>query len=785
VKNLGFHFFVWCFLPFFTWAQPFTQTVKGKVVESGIGKPLRQAHIQLLQKGNKWNTQTDSLGFFRIENVTIGRVDVLATLENYETVTLNNLLLSTGKELDLTIEMTEKTGRKVLSDVTVSKKSSTNDAAVNSVKNFSTEETQRFAASFNDPARMALSLAGVNATNDASNEIVVRGNSSRGILWRVEGIEIPNPNHFSNGEGGSGGGISILSGQVLSNSSFYSGAFPSEFGNALSGVFDIRFRKGNTDKKEFSVQLGILGLQSSLETPISRKKSGSILVNYRYSTLIFLNAIGLPVVDNAMVPQFQDLSYNVYLPTRRLGVFTLFGLGGISTAGDYAVKDSLEWEQRSDRFEDESYQFVGVSGCTHTLPLHEGKGFLKTVLALTKETQRYRMDSLDDQYQVQPAFVQETDYQALRAHSFYSRKINAALNVRAGIYYSQLYFNLFSKGLDINTNQFGTFVEDKGSTGLIQSYVQAKWRPISSLELVGGVHYTMLRLNQKQNLEPRVAGLFRIAANHSLSLAFGVHSRCEPISLYLSQIANSGGTSQPNKELALTRAFHGVLGHEWSLSAALKLKTEAYVQYLYQVPVDTSAQNALSILNAGLGIHQNSFVNQGEGRNYGLEFTLDRAFSSQFFYMLTGSLFQSEYRMPQNDWRSTRFNANGMCNVMVGYEWNFGRSDKNALALNTRIILRGGNRYTPIDEDLSKQEGKEVLVKTAQYEARLPAYFRMDASAALRFNYQKWALVFSTEIQNVTNQQNVSRYYYDPLLQQVRTLYMFGIMPVFNVKVEF
>ena len=126
-----------------------------------------------------------------------------------------------------------------------------------------------------------------------------------------------------------------------------------------------------------------------------------------------------------------------------------------------------------------------------------------------------------------------------------------------------------------------------------------------------------------------------------------------------------------------------------------------------------------------------------------------------------------------------------MCNVMVGYEWNFGRSDKNTLALNTRIILRGGNRYTPIDEELSKQEGKEVLVKTAQYEARLPAYFRMDASAALRFNYQKWALVFSTEIQNVTNQQNVSRYYYDPLLQQVRTLYMFGIMPVFNVKVEF
>ncbi len=786
MKVFYFFLFFWSLLPTRSWAQPFTQTVKGRVTESGITRPLAGILVALKHKEGSKSTYTDSAGIFRFEKVPVGRLDLTFTSNNHDPVALNNVLLSTGKELDLTLEMMEKTGRKVLSDVTVSKNGSTNAAAVNSVKNFSTEETQRFAASFNDPARMALSLAGVNATNDASNEIVVRGNSSRGILWRVEGIEIPNPNHFSNGEGGSGGGISILSGQVLSNSSFYSGAFPSEYGNALSGVFDIRFRKGNSDKKEFSLQLGILGLQSSLEGPFSKKQRSAYLVNYRYSTLIFLNAIGLPVVDNAMVPQFQDLSYHLYFPTKRLGTFTLFGMGGLSTAGDYAKKDSSKWVQRSDRFGDESYQFIGVAGLTHTLPLANEKGYIKTVLAWTQEDHRYWMDSLDNAYKAQVAYREGLQYHALRSHVYYYRKLNSSTSVRVGVYYSQLFYRLKAEGLDLSTNVLGTFVDQAGNTGLLQSYVQFKWRPSSRWECAAGAHQTMLLLNQNQAVDPRMGASYRLSKNQTINCAVGLHSRCEPISWYLSDWTDTlGKVTQPNKKLQLTRAVHGVLGHEFSLSAMLKLKTEVYFQYLYKVPIDTSKNGYTSLLNAGTGVNQYRYVNGGEGRNYGVEFTLDRRFANRYFYMVTASIFQSEYRKPQDTWESTRFNANGMCNAMMGFEWNFGRADKNSLALNSRIILRGGNRYTPINEAQSKQEGKEILVSSALYQSRLPAYFRIDASAALRFNYQKSALVCSVEIQNVTNHQNVNRYYYDPILQQVRTVYMFGIMPVFNVKVEF
>ncbi len=207
--------FFYCVLSFSFLAQNFTQTVKGRITESGLNKPLFGVKVQVESNDGVKHATTDSLGYFRFEQIPVGRINLFVSCLGYETINLSNLLLSSGKELELNLELQEKTDRRTMSEVSVQKKSSTNDAAVNSVKNFSTEETQRFAASFNDPARMALSLAGVNATNDASNEIVVRGNSSRGILWRVEGIEIPNPNHFSNGEGGSGGGISILSGQVI------------------------------------------------------------------------------------------------------------------------------------------------------------------------------------------------------------------------------------------------------------------------------------------------------------------------------------------------------------------------------------------------------------------------------------------------------------------------------------------------------------------------------------------------------------------------------------------
>jgi hypothetical protein len=760
------------------------QWIKGKVTDFETSLPIPGVKVIGSMETFLRGTFTDSLGAFKIQ-VPVGRINLQFSLNGYEVITFQQLLVTSGKQVDLQVEL--KPSSQNLEGITITSdgERKTNQMARVSARGFNVEETQRYAASFNDPARMALSFAGVNTANDASNEIIIRGNSARGLLWRVEGIEIPNPNHFSNGEGGSGGGISILSSQILSNSTFYTGAFPGEFGNALSGVFDIKFRKGNSDKREYSIQMGILGLQSSLEGPISKKYKSSYLINYRYSTLIFLNAIGLPVVDNALVPQFQDLSYNLFFPTKKNGTFTLFGLGGISTAGDLAEKDSSLWLIRSDRFQDKIYQFVGSTGITHTLPI-QGKGYWKSIIAISREENGYEMDSLNQNYQPIRSYNEAIRYHVLRGHTFVNLKINATQTFRFGTYYSHYFYSIFSQGLNLQNNSFGTFSDENGNTGLVQMYVQHKMQLNQKLDLVSGIHSSLFVLNKKFNFEPRIGLKYQINLRQSLNFGFGLHSRLEPISVYLSRMyTDSNNFTQPNRNLNLSRSMHYVLGYDLALSSKMKLKSEVYYQYLFQIPVDTQQVFPTSMLNANTGLFQNTWVNNGNGRNYGVELTFERNLYKGLYFMLTGSLFQSQFKLPQKNWMNTRFNANYMFNALGGYEYTFGKITKKILGLNSRLIWRGGNRYTAIDLVQSQAQGKEVFAVNTPFQGQLPDYFRVDLSVSIRINYNHWSLIFSTEIQNVTNRSNINRYYFDPYSQEIRTAYMFGIMPVFNLKVEF
>lgn len=768
--------------------QVYTQNIIGRILDADTKKPLFGAKLILLNTDPILGTSSNEEGYFSIKDVKVGRYDMRVSYPGYEDVHLNQIEVTSGKELILNLEMTEKV--KEIEGVTVrvrrDKGKPLNEMATVSARTFNVEETQRYAASFNDPARMAVSFAGVNTSNDASNEIIVRGNSARGMLWRVEGIEIPNPNHFSNGEGGSGGGISILSSQILGSSDFFTGAFPAEYGNALSGVFDIRFRKGNYTKREYSVQLGILGLQSSFEGPFSKKYKGSYLINYRYSTLIFLNAIGLPVVDNALVPQFQDLSYNFNLPAGKLGTFSIWGLGGISTAGELAIKDSTTWEKRSDRFQDNNYQAVGASGITHTFTLKSNKTFLRSVAALSGDQTIYKMDSLDQYYLPKTAYTENMSYRTVRINSYLNHKFNSKHILRGGGIYSHYLYSVLTKGLDLSTGENGTFIDENGNTDLIQTYVQWKYRITPNLDLNSGFHQSYFLLNKRSAIEPRIGLQWRFIPRHSLNFGAGLHSRIEPISLYLARIyTDSLHYTQPNFDLGLTRSFHAVIGHDWTINESLRLKSEVYYQYLFDVPVDTTGGSNISILNASAGITRNAFQNLGFGRNYGLEVTLERFFASNYFFLFTGSLFESEYSVGDNRWFDTRFNANYMLNALGGYELHFGKSKKNSWGINTRVTWRGGNRYSPIDLNASLLNGYEVLYPNREYSLRVPDYFRADVSTNVRFNYKTWALTISTEIQNVTNRLNINRYYFDPYTKEIRSALMFGIMPVFNFKFEF
>ncbi len=413
-----------------------TQTIKGTVLDKDSEMPLIGANVMITSTAEMMGTSTDIDGNFRIENVPIGRHSIQISYLGYEESNLQSVLLTSGKELSLNIELQEALNQMTEVVVTAQhdKTKPINELATVSARSFSVEETARYAGSLFDPARMAQNYAGVTVgggSSDLFNEIIVRGNSPKGVMWRLEGIEIPNPNHFG-GMGNSGGGISMLSSTTLSNSDFYTGAFPAEFGNATSGVFDLNMRKGNNEKREYSFMIGALGVEAGLEGPFGKNYKGSYLLNYRYSTLGLLNAIGLnPAGD--VLPAYEDLSFKVNLPTNGYGTFAIFGLAGKNIASQTAEADSTKWEDEDGKWSFEERQKVGTIGVSHKMILTP-TSYLRTVVAASSdayESEESYFDVENDYNEVLDE-VSIFDNKILRATTTYTNKINSKNTFQMG-----------------------------------------------------------------------------------------------------------------------------------------------------------------------------------------------------------------------------------------------------------------------------------------------------------------------------------------------------------------
>jgi hypothetical protein len=307
------------------------QNIRGQVIDKQSQTPLPGVNIFVEQDGQKIGTTTDFDGYYLLEGIETGRIKIYYTFIGYETVILSNIELLGSKELVLNISMLESTQK--LAEITVvakDNKTRTKNNRVNvSGRSFSIEETQRFAGANNDVSRMAANFAGVQRSNDAANDIVIRGNSPFGLIWRLEGVDIPNPNHFG-GLGATGGPVSMLNNNVLANSDFLTGAFPSDYGDGISGVFDLKMRNGNYDQHEFLGQIGFNGLELGAEGPINREKKSSYLINYRYSTLGVMAAMGINFGTGTAIPEYQDLNLKLNFPSKKVGTVQVFALGGIS-----------------------------------------------------------------------------------------------------------------------------------------------------------------------------------------------------------------------------------------------------------------------------------------------------------------------------------------------------------------------------------------------------------------------------------------------------------------------
>lgn len=768
-------------------AQDLTATIKGKVIDRDTRQPLMGVNVLVVNSNPVQGASTDDKGLFKISKLKVGRHTLKLTYIGYENAVVTEVLVSSGKEVFLNIDMQEKITdmREVVVSGQKDKSKANNEFASVSARSFSAEEMSRYAATQNDPARVVQSFAGVMTASDDNNQIVVRGNSPRGLLWRMEGIEIPNPNHFAGSEGSTGGGVSILSANMLTNTDFYSGAFPAEFGDALSGVFDLNLRKGNTDKHEFAVQAGVLGLEAALEGPFSKKYKGSYLINYRYSTLEILGLIGLKI-GGTVLPKYQDLSFNFYFPTAKAGSFTLFGVGGMSSLGQKAVHDISKWQVLSDKSEFTLKQMVGVVGATH-LYLINSKTYVKTVASYSYTNNKSSDDTLSNDFMPFTIDDEKFIYKTFRITSMINHKLDTKNVLRAGIIYSNIDYQLFSEAFSYPSLQMQTQVNNLGNTSLAQAYVQWKHRFTERVQLNSGVHFTYSLVNDKFYIEPRLGGDWRIKENQTLSFGAGLHSRIDAMSTYYSYInPDVTGPKYPNQKLDFSRAIHAVLGYNFNFIKDFRLKVEAYAQYLFSVPIGAdSANRSYSLLNYNDGFVNMPLKSTGTGYNYGVEITLEKFFSHHYFFMYTASFYQSKYKAADDIWRSTAYNVHYVMNLLGGKEFVVGKKKNDIIGANIKFIWRGGQKYTPVDLSASIAAHETVYQSNAAYSQKLPDYVRMDFGLYFRRNLKKYSWTLSFDAQNIINRQNVADVVYNPDTQTIKTEKNLGIVPVLAWKIEF
>ena len=784
---MQFRFFIFYFLLLLSFtanAQQttvFTQSIRGTILDNILQTPVVGATVTL--QGTGKSVSTDANGNFRFSGVPLTSQKLLISHTGYKEVFAENIVVNSGKETVLTILMETN----VLSEKEIILKSNSkknkplNEMSAVSARAFTVEETQKYAAAVNDPLRMAMGFAGVMAADDGNNNIVIRGNSPAGLLWRMEGIDIPNPNHFSNA-GTSGGGISILSTQLLSNSDFITGAFAAEYGNALSGVFDLKLRKGNNERKEYSFQAGVLGLNAAAEGPISAFYKGSYLVNYRYSTLSLLSKIG--VLDDGSVTNFQDLSYNIFLPTQKFGDFTLFGFGGLSNDKFDAKKDSSTWKESGDRDISKFVSNTGMSGITHSILLGN-KTNLKSAIGLSYNTISYNEKYIEDDYTLSEEYRAKYDTRKWTVSSTLNHRFNNKHNIRIGAITNFIRFGYNHVAKDNPNAPLEEMINTKGTTQLLQSFGQWQYKPTNDLTFNAGLHYIQLLYNNSSSLEPRASVKWDISKKSSLAFGYGLHSQVQPMGVYFAQVNDGAGhITNPNKELGLTRAHHFVVSHQYRLGKNLRLKTEVYYQDLFNVPISVFDTSSFSVLNVENDYVTDPLTNKGKGKNYGIEISLEKYLDNNFYYTLSNSLYQSKYTAADGKERDTRFNGNYIVTFLAGKDF-LSANKLRTFGINIKTIYAGGYRTTPIDRERSIQEGYTIYKEEQAYSLQNPAYFRADLRVSMKWNRRKVTSTLSLDIQNLTNRLNFYNQSFDEEKGAIVTNSQTGLIPILNYKIEF
>ena len=748
--------------------QDLGQTIGGKVKNKISQKPLAGANVSIF-KSNQLvvGSVTDSLGNFQIKNVSPGRYKLSISFTGFSSYE-DELLVISGKESTININLTESST--VLKEVEVRASALEATAGVTSI---SMEKSMRVPANFFDPVRMATSYPGVVAANDQSNSIVVKGYSPNGLLWRLQGLDIVSPNHlanagtFSDKPAANGGGVNVLSAQLLDRTDFYSGALPANYGNALSGVMDMKLRAGNKNKMQYTAQASLIGMDISAEGPLDKSKRTSFIANYRYSTVGLLSQMGVNFGDEII--NFQDFSFHLDQQQKKGGTLSVFGFGGLSS-NKFKAKPADEWKEEKD------HNTINYDGKVYGLGfVNQFKSFerLNVSFGASLSGQSQERNAQSEVVSRPDIYIFSDQYSNNKAlfSSFLKAlyKLSSRGTLETGIMANYLDNKLVST--TITPLYFDTFypsVNGKVNGMMWQPYATWSQRFGASWKLNAGVRYVNFSYNKASSVEPRFS-IAHSLPKGALTFSYGLTGQWQQLQTYL---------QYGNQNLELTKAHQFIAEFKHTFAKDLRFVSNVYYHRVFNVPVQPNTVS-YSALNQFEDFSRPGLQNTGRGLNYGVEALVEKRYYSQVYFMMSGSLYRSEYNATGY---YTRFNGRFTSSFLAGKEW---QKKRNTFSMNTRILYLGGLREAPIDAPLSSAVGSTQYNYQNGYSLQLPDYFRTDLRLSWRKNKPGYTRTFSLDIQNVLNTQNVAYHYYDTFLQDVKTKYQLGIVPVLVYRVEF
>lgn len=790
-------------------AQVPSQTVRGTVKDIDTDVPLFGVRIDIKSVDTTLILQamTDPDGLFEMANVPVGKYTLYASVNSHESRSID-IIVNSGKENILDIKMQELiieveevviTGRKngeVL-----------NEMATASAQQFSVEETQRYAGSRGDPARMASNFAGVQGADDSRNDIIIRGNSPLGVVYKVEGVDIPNPSHFAIA-GSTGGPVSIINNKSLANSDFFMSAFPAEYGNSLSGIFDLKLRNGNNKHHEFTGQFGILGTEIMAEGPLSKNSRASYLVMGRYSTLSMFQAIGIKIGTDA-VPVYGDGAFKFNFPLKNSGMLSFWGMGGKSKISIVISEQTELTDELYGQGDRDQYFGTGmfVSGLTYKKSLSEKTFFSMTLSGASDESHSRHdflirsLDTVNTNGSEQVLIRVDSIYQLMgyrfsvsrgSAYAVINHKFNKQHLLRFGINVDGLYFNMTDS---VKNQQHTAFInrwDYKGVSFLVQPFVQWKYRVSDKMDFTAGLHSQYFSFsNSLSAVEPRLGWKYSMQNGQRVFAGAGLHSQTQPYYMYTYHLLDANGAKNyHNKNIDLSKAVHGSVGYEKAFKNGLSVRSEVYYQYLYNVPV-TVQPSSFSVINQGSGFARffpDTLENTGTGTNYGIELTVQKYFSKSFFFLFSGSVYDSRYTGSDGIERNTSYNSLYATNLLFGKEFKL--NEKQSISIGGKVTMAGGKRYGYVDIAESKAQADLIYKDSLFNERQFRDYFRADVKINWTYNAPRLTHEIGLDLVNILNTRNLLTLTYapniaDPNAEPIAEKTQLGFLPIFYYRIDF